>query len=129
MKQILKTVWQADKKNFLIILLLNICSALTGSISIVMLVPMLDFLNVSVGDNGALSLLLKPFAGMDYTQRAVTIIVVFVILLLLRAVLNKYSTVRQNAYLEEYEMGLRRIFTMRSVLPVGKFYLRSLVQI
>lgn len=108
MKQILKTVWQADKKNFLVILLLNICSALTGSISIVMLVPMLDFLQVSVGDNGALSLLLKPFAGMDYTQRAVAIIVVFVALLLLRAVLNKYATVRQNAYLEDYEMGLRK---------------------
>ena len=50
MKQILKTVWQMDKKNFLLILLLNICSALTGSISIVMLVPMLDFLQVSVGE-------------------------------------------------------------------------------
>ena len=108
MKQILKTVWQMDKKNFLIILLLNICSALTGSISIVMLVPMLDFLQVSVGDNGALNLLLKPFAGMDYTQRAVVIIVVFVALLLLRAVINKHATVHQNAYLEKYEMGLRK---------------------
>ena len=41
MKQILQTVWRTDKKNFLLILLLNIGVALTGSVSIVMLVPML----------------------------------------------------------------------------------------
>ena len=73
MKQILKTVWRTDKKNFLFILLLNIGVALTGSISIVMLVPMLDFLHVTVGDNGALNMLLQPFAAMDYLQRAITI--------------------------------------------------------
>lgn len=108
MKEILKTVWQTDKKKFLLILLLNIGVALTGSISIVMLVPMLDFLQISVGDSGILSLLLQPFQGMTYLQRAVVIIVVFVILLLLRAMLNSFATVRQNAYLERYEMELRK---------------------
>lgn len=108
MKQILKTVWRTDKKNFLFILLLNIGVALTGSISIVMLVPMLDFLHVTVGDNGALNMLLQPFAAMDYLQRAITIILAFVILLLLRAVLSSVATVRQNAYLETYEKGLRK---------------------
>lgn len=108
MKEILKTVWQSDKKNFILILLLNIGVALTGSISIVMLVPMLDFLQISVGDGGMLSLLLQPFQEMTYLQRAAVIIVVFVILLLLRAVLSSFATVRQNAYLERYEMGLRK---------------------
>lgn len=108
MKQILKTVWQTDKKNFLLILLLNIGVALTGSVSIVMLIPMLDLLEVSVGDSGILKLLLQPFAGMTYQQRAVTIIAVFVALLLLRAALNNFATVRQNAYLERYEMGVRK---------------------
>lgn len=108
MKQILKTVWQTDRKNFILILLLNIGVALTGSISIVMLVPMLDFLNVSIGDNGLLNLLLQPFASMGYMQRAITIITVFVVLLLLRAILNSFATVRQNAYMEKYEMDLRK---------------------
>ena len=108
MKQILKTVWQTDKKSFLLILLLNIGVAMTGSISIVMLVPMLDLLQVSVGDSGALGLLLQPFHGMSYLQRAVVILLVFVVLLLLRAVLDSFATVRQNAYLERYEMDLRK---------------------
>ena len=108
MKQILRAVWQTDKKNFLLILLLNIGVALTGSISIVMLVPMLDLLQVSVNDGSTLGLLLQPFHAMTYLQRASVIIVVFVVLLLLRAVLSSFATVRQNAYLERYEMELRK---------------------
>lgn len=108
MKQILKTVWQTDKKNFLLILLLNIGVALTGSISIVMLVPMLDLLQVSVDGSGVLGLLLQPFQSMTYLQRAVVIILIFVVLLVLQAILNSFATVRQNAYLERYEMDLRK---------------------
>ena len=108
MKQILQTVWRTDKKNFLLILLLNIGVALTGSVSIVMLVPMLDLLDVSVGDSGALGILLQPFQGMTYLQRAIAIISIFVVLLLLRALLESFSTVRKNAYLERYELGMRK---------------------
>lgn len=108
MRQILRTVWQTDKKNFLLILLLNIGVALTGSISIVMLVPMLDLLEISVGDSGALGILLQPFEGLTYLQRAVAIIAIFIVLMLLRAALNSFATVRQNAYLERYEMGMRK---------------------
>ena len=108
MKQILRTVWQTDKKNFLLILLLNIGVAIASSVSIVMLVPMLDLLDVSVGDSGTLGVLLQPFAGLTYLQRAVAIIIAFVMLMLLRAVLNSVATVRQNAYLERYEMAMRR---------------------
>ena len=108
MKQILQTVWRTDKKNFLLILLLNIGVALTGSVSIVMLVPMLDLLDISMGDGGTLGVLLQPFQGMTYLQRAIAIIVVFVVLLLLRAILNSVATVRQNAYLERYELSMRK---------------------
>lgn len=108
MKQILQTVWRTDKKNFLLILLMNIGVALTGSVSIVMLVPMLDLLEVSMGDSSAIGVLLQPFQGMTYFQRAIAIIAVFVVLLLLRAILNSFATVRQNAYLERYELSVRK---------------------
>ena len=42
MKNMLKDVWKRDPKGFLTILLLNIAVSLTGGISIVMLIPMLD---------------------------------------------------------------------------------------
>lgn len=108
MKQILKTVWRMDKKSFLLILLLNIGVALTSSISIVLLIPMLDLLEVSIGNSGALGMLLQPFAGLTYLERALTIIAVFIVLMLLRALLSSFATVRQNAYLERYEMGMRK---------------------
>ena len=108
MKQILKTVWQTDRKNFLLILLLNIGSALMGSISIVMLIPMLDLLEVSVGDSGSLNMLLQPLAGLTYMQRAIVIIAMFVGLLIVRSLLQSWATVRQNDYLERYEMEIRQ---------------------
>ena len=108
MKQILKTVWRTDKKNFLLILLLNIGVALMSSISIVMLIPMLDLLDISAGDSGTLNMLLQPFGGMTYLQRAIVIIAVFVMLIVARSILNSFATVRQNAYLERYEMAMRQ---------------------
>lgn len=108
MKEILRTVWQKDKRGFLLILLLNIGVALMGSVSIVMLVPMLDLLNVSVGQGSALEALLAPFRGMTFNQRAVAVITVFAALMLLRSMLNAYVTVRMNAFLERYEMNLRQ---------------------
>lgn len=108
MKQILQTVWRTDKKNFLLILFLNIGVALTSSVSIVMLVPMLDLLEVSIGDSGTLAMLLQPFQGMTYLQRAIVIISAFVVLLLLQAILTSISTVRKNAYLERYELSMRK---------------------
>lgn len=109
MKQILKTAWQTDKKGLLWALFLNIAVALTGSISIVMLIPMLDLLEVSVGDNGGtLGILLQPFVGMTYLQRAIVIIAIFVVIMLLSAVLTAVSSVQQNAYLGRYQLNMRR---------------------
>ncbi len=108
MKQILKTVWQLDKKNFLLILFLNIGVALMGSISVVMLIPMLDLLEVSVGEGSSLYFLLQPFENMNYLQRSMVIIAAFVALMLLRALLNARATVRRNAFLEKYELEQRK---------------------
>ena len=107
MKKILATVWQKDKKKFLQILLLNILAALIGSVSIVMLVPMLDLLEVSVGDGSTLGILLQPFDGMTHMARAIVIISIFVVLMLVRAVLTSFATVAQNKYMERYEMEAR----------------------
>lgn len=109
MKQILKNAWQTDKKGFLWVLFLNIAVALTGSVSIVMLIPMLDLLEVSIGENGGtLGLLLQPFVGMTYLQRAIAIIVIYVIIMLLSAILTAVSSVQQNAYLGRYQLNMRR---------------------
>jgi len=107
MKKIFSDIWQWDAKSFLTILLLDIAVAFTGSISVVMLLPMLDLLNISVGDSGTLHKLLQPFAALPYMQRAAVIIAIFVVLLLARAIINRFATVRKNEFLERYEKNLR----------------------
>lgn len=108
MKQILKRALSTDRTNFILILLLNTVVAFTNSVSIVMLVPMLDLLNVSVGDTGSMQFLLKPFADLSYSQRAIVIISIFVGLILIRAIFTRFATIRQNRFLEQYELSLRR---------------------
>lgn len=108
MKKIFSDIWHWDAKGFCIILLLDIAVALTGSISVVMLVPMLDLLDISVGDSASLHRLLQPFGALPYMQRAIVIIGIFVALLLIRAVLNRFATVRKNEFLERYEKNLRQ---------------------
>ncbi len=107
MKQIIKDAFRIDKKNLIIILLLNIGVALVNSISIVMLIPMLDLLNVSVGDDSSLNMLLKPFLELSYTGRAIAIISIFIVLIIARAVLNSFSTIKQAKFFEKYEVCLR----------------------
>lgn len=107
MKQIIRLAWQGDRRGFLLLLVLNIALALTNSVGTVMLVPMLDLLNVSVADSGTLAVLLRPFAALSYSQRAVTLVVIFVSVLLARALLSRFASVRQNRYLETFERGLR----------------------
>ena len=107
MKQILTTVWKTDKKNFLLIIFLNIISAMTSSVSIVMLIPMLDVMDISVGTGSTLGILLQPFQGMTATQRAIVIISAFVGLMLFKAALTAITSIRQNIFMERYEMRLR----------------------
>lgn len=108
MKKLFSDIWRWDTKGFCVILLLDIAVAFTGSVSVVMLLPMLDLLNISVGDGGTIHGLLRPFAAMPYIQRAVVIIAIFVVLLLVRAILARFASVRKNEFLERYEMDLRQ---------------------
>lgn len=107
MRQLIRNVCKKDKKAFLWVIFLNITVGLMSSISIVMLIPMLDLLDVDLGRGSSLELLLRPFLTLSYNQRAAVIISIFVLLILLRALLNRLATIEQNKLLEKYEMSLR----------------------
>ena len=108
MRQFIRHIWSVDKRAFLRILFLNIAVALTGSISIVMLIPMLDLLNISVDNSESVTVLLQPFVGMSYLQRAALLIGVFLVLMIVRSVLGRAVTIKQNAYIENFENELRK---------------------
>jgi len=108
MKQILRDVWQTDKKNFLLLLILNIGVAITSSFTIVILIPLLDLLNISAGDQQSVNILLRPFVGMSIEERAIVLVAIYVGLTLLRAALTAIAAVRQNVYMERYQLRLRK---------------------
>ncbi len=107
MRQLIHKVCEQNKKAFLLVLCLNIAVGLMSSISIVMLIPMLDLLDVGFGSGSPFEALLRPFLSLGYNQRAGLIISIFVLLILLHSVLSRLATVEQNKLLEKYEMSLR----------------------
>ena len=93
MRQLIRNVCEQNKKTFVLVLCLNAAVGLMSSISIVMLVPMLDLLNVSLGDGSSLAILLRPFLALSYRERAAVLIGIFVLLMLFRAILHRQATI------------------------------------
>lgn len=107
MKNMLRDIWIWDRRGFMTILLLNIAVSLTGGISIVMLVPMLGFLNVSEGAASALSMLILPLQNFSETVQLVIIIGAYLFLIVLKAYLGWLIKIRQSEFLEAYSLALR----------------------
>ena len=66
MKQMLRDIWNRDRKGFLTILILNVIVSMTGGISIVMLIPMLGLLDISQGSVSALAFFTAPLQNLPY---------------------------------------------------------------
>jgi len=107
MKQMLLDAWRRDKKGFLTILILNIVVSLTGGISIVMLIPMLGLLNISEGANSALAVLAAPLMGLPYEAQVTVMIALYFALVVVKSLLSRMLTLRENEYLENYSYDLR----------------------
>ncbi len=103
---ILKDIWSKDRKRFIRVLFLHILVGILSSISIVMLVPLLELVDVNV-DGGKWSWLLSAYAGLSVYARAAILMSVFVGLMLLRSLLQRVSTIQQAKFLEQYEFDWR----------------------
>ena len=107
MKEILKDVWQRDRKGFLTILLLNIAVSMTGGISIVMLIPMLGLLDISQSSVSALSVLAAPLQGLPYAAQVCILIAMYFVLVVFKALLGRMLSLRETRFLEDYAYNLR----------------------
>ncbi len=107
MGSILKDIWSKDRKRFIRVLFLHIVVGLLSSISIVMLVPLLELVNIDVS-GGKWAWLLQPYGELNIYARAAILISLFIGLMLLRSLLQRISTIEQTKFLETYEFNLRR---------------------
>lgn len=108
MKNMLRDVWARDRRGFFTILFLNVVVSLMGGISIVMLVPMLGLLDISDGAASALALFTAPLAGLSYGMQVLVIILGYFLLIVLKALLGRMLSIRENCFLEDYAFQLRQ---------------------
>ena len=109
MKPLLQAIWKNDRKTFLTILLWNIGVSVLGGISIVMLIPLLNMLEI--GDNR----LPDWFMTLGYPMQVGLLLVGYVLLVTVKALLSRSLNIRENAFIEETGMVLRgKLYTVLS---------------
>lgn len=99
MRTLLREVWRDDGRRLAGMVALNILSSLLGGIGIVMLIPLLHMLDVGEGDPPGL------LAALPHTAQIVTILVVYILLVVLKALLGRAMALIEASFVED--MGLR----------------------
>lgn len=94
MKRLIQDLWHQDRKAFVEILLMQIISSLMGGVGIVMLIPLLEGLEDGIWSRQTPLILLA--------------IGVYLLLLTGKALLNRFLSIRQTAFLEGYTYKLRQ---------------------
>lgn len=109
MKPLLQAIWKSDRKTFLTILLWNIGVSVLSGVGIVMLIPLLNMLEI--GDNR----LPDWFMTLGYPLQVGLLLVGYVLLVTVKTLLSRSLSIRENAFIEETGMALRKkLYTVLS---------------
>lgn len=108
MGALLRAAWESDRCAFVRILLLNILSSMLGGIGIVMLIPLLNLLSIGAdGVDGAFQRILAPISGWAYAVQVTFILAVYVALVAVKAVVNRFVSIRETEFMEDTGYRLR----------------------
>lgn len=102
MKPLFREIWQNDRRSFLTILVWNIGLSILSGIGIVMLIPLLNLLQI--GD----SRLPEWFLALAYPVRVGLLLAAYVVLVTVKALLSRAKAIRENLFLEQTGLGLRK---------------------
>ena len=103
-----REIWASDRRGFLRILALNILSSLLGGIGIVMLIPLLHLLNIGAEDGSFLSRLAAPVLNaMPYAGQVAVLLGAYILLVTLKALVNRTLSVRETTFTENTSLRLR----------------------
>ena len=108
MFKMISEAFRRHKKDIVIIILLSVINSLVSGISILVLIPILDFIDVGGGsDIGMFSFALDIFAKVPYIARVSIVLLVYVILMVSTAMLNRYLKIYNTKFVQKYIKELR----------------------
>lgn len=108
MLKLLSGAYKNNKKEMIIIVLLSVINSLVSGVSILILIPILDFLEIGgSSDIGVFSFALSIFSGMDYIVRVVIVLLIYVMLMVSVAVLNRFIKIYNAKFVQKYIKELR----------------------
>jgi ATP-binding cassette subfamily C protein len=102
-----KSAFKNYTKDMTVIILLSVISSLTNGISVVMLIPMLDVINISGTDMGIFSFAVSLFSNMPYSIRILVLLLVYIALMLFVSLVNRYMAIYNTRFVQRYVKQLR----------------------
>ncbi len=107
MFKMVKSAFKNYTKEMIVIILLSVISSLTNGISVVMLIPMLDVINISGTDIGIFSFAVSLFSNMPYSLRIIILLLVYISLILLVSLVTRWMAVYNTKFVQKYVKQLR----------------------
>lgn len=118
MRALLRDAWKRDRRGILKIIALNIAASLTGGISIMMLIPMLELMDISSGNSAFPAFVLELLSSLPYAQRISIVLLAFMLLIVGKAVLSRALTLTNSRFVENHSFELRkRLYDVVSTAP------------
>lgn len=107
MWKMVKKAFKNYTKEMVVIVILSVISSLTKGVSIVMLIPMLNIINVSGTDIGVFSFAVNLFSDMPYELRVAVLLLVYVDLMLFTSLMNRFMSIYNTKFVQKYVKELR----------------------
>ena len=103
----MKRAFKDYTKDMFIIISLSVINSLSKGVSIVMLIPMLNIINVGGTDIGTFSFALTLFSNMSYALRIAVLLLVYIGLMLITSVITRHMTIYNTKFVQKYVKQLR----------------------
>lgn len=95
------------KKEMLVTIFLSVINSLTKGVSIVMLIPMLNIINIKGTDIGVFSFAINLFSSLPYGERVAVLLLVYVLLMLFTSALSRFMAIYNTKFVQKYVKQLR----------------------
>ncbi len=110
MVEFFKDVYGSNKSKFIRILLLTILSSVTAGVGVVMLIPMLSFLEISSEETGLFADVIAKFSNVPKWQLILVVLIAYILLMTLKSLISSILGVKEMEMVQSYLKNLRLRF-------------------
>jgi len=107
MKTFIKGAFREYTRDMITIITLSVFNSLANGVSILLLIPMLNIVNISSSDIGIFSFAITLFSNLTYSIRVAVLLIVYIMVMLTTSLLSRYMSIYNTKFVQKYVKRLR----------------------